>query len=980
MLSVRLLGGFSVSTDEGPVPIESTRLQAVLGHLILNRGEDQPRERLAHLFWPESGDSQARTNMRQALHRLRQALPDADAYLRVEKNAVAWRADAPARSDVAEFEELAGADDPGSLAAAVATYSGDLLPECRDDWIAPWRASLRETYLGVAERLAEMIERERDYRRALPLAREIFESDPLNEEALLRLMRLHALSGDRAEAMRVYHAYATSLARETGVEPGPEARSAYDRLVEPGDEEALPFESRDPDGGPLVGREGEWDALRDAWRRASRGETRLVAITGEAGIGKTRLADELRAWVARQGYPVAASRCYAAAGRLAYAPLVDFLRDDAFEGGVRRLGNPWLSELALLLPELSEERPDLPRPAPLTDDWHRARLLESISRAVLAVGSPILLVVDDLQWCDEETIGWLRYFMRSSPAASILIVATGRAEDLGAGNPAAALILEARAEGQAELLELAPLGPDETSALARSVAGRDLGGEDAELIFRETEGNPLFVVEWTRAGLADDPAHLPPRVQSVIETRFGQLSARAQDLASLAATVGRAFDLDVLARASSSSEEEVVEALDELRDRRMIRELPGAAFDFSHDKLREAAYLRAGEARRRMLHRRVADATESHATNLDAVAAELAAHYERAGLADRAAGFYARAAEAAHRVYSNERAIALFEKALGLLEDEPESDERDRRELALRTALGAPLVSIEGYGAQRVHEDYRRAWELCERLGTPPEPPVLRGLALVSIARGELVRARELGAQLLEAGVEDATVRVEGNYVLGVTSFWLGEFERSREHLVRAIDEYDPAQADTHLSMYSQDPRVVCLSRLALVLHYLDEPAEAARRAREAIEHAEELEHPFSLAYALNFTAWLAIEMDEKALARDRVERMASLADDQQLGFVRPMGSVLRGWLLAGQGDTSNAVALIREGIDAYARSGWSLYQPYALVLLARVCRDAGRSQEARDAIADALAVSARTGQHYLDAELHVLERELARA
>jgi predicted ATPase len=383
-----------------------------------------------------------------------------------------------------------------------------------------------------------------------------------------------------------------------------------------------------------------------------------------------------------------------------------------------------------------------------------------------------------------------------------------------------------------------------------------------------------------------------------------------------------------------------------------------------------------------MLHRRVAQAIESHAKDLEAVAAELAVHYEEAGWIDRAAAFYARAAEASRRVYSNERAISLFEKALALLEDEPESPDRDRRELALRTALGAPLVSIEGYGAPKVHEDYLRAWELCERLGTPPAPPVLRGLALVSIAHGELEQARAFGEQLLFEGVasEDSTVRVEGNYVLGVTSFWLGEFERSREKLELAIAEYDPAEAHVHIAMYSQDPRVICLARLALTLHYLGEPNAADERAREAISHAEELEHPFSLAYALNFTAWVAIEAGDKQVARERAERMASLADDELLGFVQPMGTILRGWLLAEDGDTDAAVARIREGLEAYAESGWSLYQPYALTLLARVCLEAGRDEEARAAITEALDVSQRTGQRYLDAELHELEATLSGA
>ncbi len=341
-LRVRLLGGFSVLATDQAVPVDSMRVQSLLAHLILHQGEDLPRERLAHLFWPESGESQARTNMRQALHRLRSALPDADAFLKVDKNNVAWRADAPSHLDVAEFEGLSSAADSESLRRAVEIYAGDLFPECFDDWIVPMRERLRERFLGVLERLAEAFERERDYRGALPLAKQIHESDPLNEESVLRLMRLLALSGDRAAALAVYHRFATSLARETGVEPSPETRTAYERLLEPD------YDSEGAgDSGPFVGREDEWATLREAWRRASRGEAILVGITGEAGIGKSRLAAELQGWVARQGFTTATSKCYAAAG-LAYAPVAEFLRSDDIAAGARSLGDPWLVDLSRL--------------------------------------------------------------------------------------------------------------------------------------------------------------------------------------------------------------------------------------------------------------------------------------------------------------------------------------------------------------------------------------------------------------------------------------------------------------------------------------------------------------------------------------------------------------------------------------------------------------------------------------------------------
>jgi predicted ATPase len=388
-----------------------------------------------------------------------------------------------------------------------------------------------------------------------------------------------------------------------------------------------------------------------------------------------------------------------------------------------------------------------------------------------------------------------------------------------------------------------------------------------------------------------------------------------------------------------------------------------------------------GSARRRMLHTRVAQALERlHSADLDEVSSELGAHYERGGWNERAIAFYERAAEVAQRVYANASAIELFSRALELLEAEPPSRERDERELALRTALGAPLVAIEGYGASAVRDVYSRAAELCERLGMPPDPPVLRALAIASLARGELPWAYELGEQLLELGerLDEQMVRVEGNYVLGVTSFWLGHFADARERLERAIADYQPERARPHLALYSQDPRVVCLSRLAYTLRFLGEPDRAEATAQEAIRRAEELAHPFSLAYALHFAAWLAIDLGDEARARARTERMAALAEEQQLGFLQPMGGILGGWMLAGEGRPEEALGPIREGLAEYARSGWTLYQPYALMLLARVALAAGRADDARAAVTQALGLSERIGEHCYDADLHLLLGELS--
>ena len=1005
VLQIRLLGGFSLSIEDRPVvAVDAPRLQSLLAYVVVHRGRPQSREGLAFRFWPDSEESQARTNLRQAVHHLRRALPEADRFLDSDGRSVLWRADAPCWIDVVEFERLAelaatarDLDEARRAAeAAAGLYAGDLLPDCYDDWVVPERDRLRVSFLKVVERLAELFELERDYRAAIPWARRLFDHDPVNEAACQRLMRLCALSGDRAGALRVYHGCATALVREVAMAPSAATREAYERLIESETARGTATTGRAaPATSALVGRRDEWNTLRNAWRRAAEGEALLAVIAGEAGIGKSRLGEELRDWVARQGFATSGSRCYSAAGGLAYAPVIQLQRSSAIAAGLRRLGDVWLVELARLLPELRDERPELPPAPPLVDDWQRARLFDALARAVLADDRPLLLVIDDLQWCDSETLGWLHYLLSSRPRAPLLVVATARSEELGPEHAARSLLRAAQASGQAVEIELGPLNRDDTAALAADLSGRELAAEQRELLYRDTEGNPLFVVEWVRAGLvnggspsrrggdAGDGWQLPPGARSVIEARLAQLSPAAQELASLAATVGRAFTFDVIARASSRSEEQVVEALDELWQRRIVQERGVDAYDFSHDKLREGAYRRVGSARRRLLHRRVAQALERlHAGDLDGVAGELAAHYERAGWLERSIDFYSRAAAVAQRVYAHEEAIGLLSRALELLGRQNAGRERDARELALCTALGAAQFVLNGYGTKEATETYARAWDLGERLGEPPTAPVMRGVALSALTRGELRRPYELGERLLDLGRRDndPMMLVEGHYLLGVTAFWLGELGRARDQLQRAIAAYVPERARSHLALYSQDPHVVCLVRLAYTHCYLDHPEQADELTGRALALAEQLEHPFSLAYALTFACWLALDSGDERRAREHAERLAALAHERQLGFLQPIGTILRGWALVADGSADEGIAMIEDGLDVYRRSGQPLYLPWSLRLLAKVCIADGRLDAARAALVEALEVAAVTGQRVFDADLHRLAGELVLA
>jgi len=691
MLSVSLLGDFRIVYDQTPVTgVDTLRLQSLLAYLLLHRDAPQARAHLACLFWPDTTEGQARTNLRNLLHHLRHALPEVDSYLVATVQTLYWRSDVPLGLDVAEFQAaLAEAQRARSspavqeaLQRAADLYHGDLLPSCYDDWIIPQREGLRQAYLNALDRLARMLEEARDYGAAIASAQRLLRHDPLHEATCRNLIRLHALNGDRAAALRVYHTCATILRRELGVEPSAATRQAYEQLLRTESQPAptLPTAAAFP---PLVGREREWAQMLQVWRAAAaRAEPHVLMLRGEAGIGKTRLAEELLEWAARQGIASAIARCYAAEGALAYAPVTAWLRAHPLPP----LEDVWLAEVARLLPEVLVQRPDLPRPAALLEDWQRERLFQSLSRAILGFDQPLLLMIDDLQWCDRDTLEWLHFLLRFDRQARLLVVGAYRPEEVSHNHPLLSLLQALRLEGQVIEIDLPPLGEAATRTLASQVAGVEISAGIAQRLYRETEGNPLFVVEAVRAGLPVDDSSLhagsaekrrddslpavdlPPKVQSVLQARLEQLSLPTRELVGLAATIGREFSFRLLAQASGGDEDALARELDELWQRRIVREHGADAYDFTHDKLREVAYLGMSAARRRLLHRDTAQALETlHSTDLGPVSRQIAAHYEQAGLPGLAAPYYWRAAEVARQVYANDEALGLLRRGLALL-------------------------------------------------------------------------------------------------------------------------------------------------------------------------------------------------------------------------------------------------------------------------------------------------------------------------
>ncbi len=840
-LQLTLLGGFQARQGPGaPLSLPTRKAQALLAYLALPLGQAHPRDKLAALLWGEMGEEQARGNLRQALFVLRKALP-AGALVgegeRIGLNAEAVEVDA------AVFERRVAEGTPGALAAAAALYRGELLAGLAvkeaafEEWLLGERERLRELAL---EGLAKLLAHQRTAgatEAAIQTGLRLLTLDPLQEPVHRTLMRLYGAAGRRGAALRQYQQCVGVLQRELGVEPEPETRQLYQEILRqppsrPSTIELPPPLPAAPALGaapgvradaplvetPLIGRVPEVARLVAALDEAWGGRGRLVAILGEAGIGKSRLIAELAIETAHRGGRVLLGRSYESDQILPFGPWVNALR----AGGVphdaealRGLGPVWRTELGRLLPELTG--PEVPSGAGAAD---YRQLFESVGELVghLAARQPLLLVLEDLHWADETSLRLLAFLARRIRAWPVLVVATAREEEL-ADAPILRRTLEDLAREQhLESLSLSPLSRADTLTLVGALV--PMGTEAAtmarvgEPVWAASEGNPFMVVETMRAlrdGARADPATkltLPPHVRDVIAQRLERVSEVSQRLLAVAAVIGREFEFPLLERAAGLGEDEAAQGVEELVRRRVLHGVD-ERFDFTHDRIRDVVYTRLLPPRRKLLHRRVAEALEALSTaDREAHAAALAGHYREAEVWEKALLYLRQAGRNAVACSAHREALAHFELALAALAHLP--DGRDVREQAIDLRLEAESALYPLGELARALGHIREAESLASRLGD--QRRLGRALARLTyhlasigdlagaVAAGE--RARGLAADIGDVMVEDRT-----NTMLGRALYALGDYPRSVECSRRAI-----ALAGRDAHSFARSFLILCLA------------------------------------------------------------------------------------------------------------------------------------------------------------------------
>ena len=962
MLRVSLLGEQSIAGAGARA--RSSRAVALVAFLAAHAGSPQPRQRIAGLFWPDSTDAQALTNLRRELHQLRQILADEPSLI-VTPTDLGWHDTATCRVDLRVFDveckaALAAAatgDDEGVLlhaARAIGEYRGDLLPGVYDDWVLEVRSAVERQCVSLCDLLGEARARHGDLAGAVEVARRRIALQPLEEVGYRTLMGLQADLGDRAGAVSTYHHCASVLERELGVVPDPATRQAFQRLMARADPVGVKPAAAGRSGlaaAQLIGRSRELDLLHGLWRAATAGTRGLAVVRGGAGVGKTRLVTEVAGQALLHGAVVASSQCFGTSGRLALAPVADWLRTPAVQSAVATLDPAWRTEVGRLLP--AEGRGGRGTgTGTMADAWQRHRFFEGVARALLAAGRPTLLVLDNMQWCDQETLAFITFCLGLAENAPLLVAATLRDDGLDAHPELTSWLVRMRATGLLTELSLTPLDAAGTAHLAQAVSGRPLLDADTSLLHATTGGFPLYVIEAMRG--TDDANGTPLSVgdlAAVLRKRLDQATGPAREVAGLAAAVGTNFSLDLLTEASDLEADAVVEAIDELWRRRIMREF-GDGYDFSHDLLREAAYAAISPPKRWLLHRRVAQGLELlHAEDTDVVAAQLAEQYARGGRPMRALAYYQRAAGVAASRFGHAEAVRLHEKALSIIAARPAGGDRDARELAVLESMAAPLNAMNGYSSKRLEQTLERSIALAESLGrTGSTVTGMAALGASLFVQGRTADSYQIASRAL--ALADAGSKLSGSarFVVGGAALSLGKPAQGLRHLELAAE----LSSDAFLSIGSR-PDIHAVAWAAHAHWLLGHDDDALACLDRAIATARAIEHPFNLALALAYGAVGEQMRGDVPRLRNTVAELRELCDRYDFAYYREWGLILDGWSRA----DGPRVDLAQRGIGNLKAEGSFARMPYWLSLLADLLARNNQRDAAR-ATLDAAMVAAQ--------------------
>jgi class 3 adenylate cyclase/tetratricopeptide (TPR) repeat protein len=757
------------------------------------------------------------------------------------------------------------------------------------------------------------------------------------------------------------------------------------------------FEALRSETTPLVGRDEEVDLLLRRWEQTKMGEGRVVLISGEPGIGKSRLTAAFHERIRTHPHTRCRYFCLPHYQDSALYPFIiqleraaGFARDDTVEtklGKLQALFVPGIQDdnnISLLTELLS--LPSCAAELNLSPQRKREKLFEALLNHLDAEARcrPVLIVFEDVHWIDPTSLELLDLTVDRARRLPVLLAITFRPE------------FQPPWVGRSHVTSLAlnRLGERDGAVLAQKLAGdATLNADIIAKIVERTDGVPLFVEELTKAVLEN--AGQVDRVAAVLETtslaapsvpatlhaslmaRLDRLGPTPKEVAQIGAVLGREFSYEQIKLVAQRDERELRAALGQLADAGLMfcrGTAPHSSYLFKHALVQDTAYGTLLRSKRQELHARVAAVLELDFADLVEHQPELLAHHlTAAGNTERAVDGWLRAGNHAAARSTPLEALRHFERGLAVLSALPEGPAREGREIGLQLARGLSLFTAKGFGAIEAPGAYARARELAKRRGDPRQQfTAVYGLWQSANGAGKIHECRRLSDQLLQltAGEADDGLHLQAHHSAWATSTFAGDPATAREHSEAGRRLYDPERHRSHRLLYGGHDPGVCACSLGALGHWsLGYPEKALALSIEAVALAERIAHPFSLAMALLFDGMLRLDCGEPVLALQRLEAAEALASEQRLGFAWPP-QFLRGAALSAQGAFEESIACLRAALASGVRN----FRPYGLACLAAAMALKGEHGASLAAARDGLKEQDDTGYGWWDAELHRLE------
>ena len=969
-LTIYLLGSPRFERNGENLNLDTRKASALIAYLAIVK-QRQSRDALAALLWPEFDQTHARATLRRTLSTLNKAL--GGSYLEISREYINLNFNAGIWIDVDEFHKLLSECQSHDhlpkeiclkclkpLNAAVKLYGGDFLAGFSlrdssnfDDWQFYQADTLRRDFTSALERLVQCYISSGNFEAAIIYAQQWLALDRLNESAHRQLMQLYAWNGQQSAALQQYRECVQVLDRELGVGPLESTTSLYHAIKEhqisassaPKQDSTETADSKKiapsraqmntstnattltfQHGYSLVGRSQELKKLKQVYDGIN-SVGHLILLEGEAGIGKTRLAEEFLADAQSEGAIVIAARCYEGETQFAFGPVVAGLRTTlALEGVEQKLKDIpllWMSEFARLLPELNTYRAELLSPLPLDSPGGQSRFFEGLKQMLYALCNselPGIVFFDDIQWADSATLDLLNYLVRRLREQPVCLLVTLRNRYASNDNHLQQLQNEALRAGNATIISLSRLNLASVRelVLSTSLDKKALNEDFIEHLYQETEGLPFFLIEYLLAisngVLPAESEHWSPpgSVRELLHSRLNAVGETGRQLLGAAAVIGRSFDFDTLREVSGRGEEETVNALEELIAQGLVEEVDVSTsdrvlkYDFSHERLRSLVYEETSLARRRLLHRRVAEAFIGSTREnriLGTLAGQIAYHYEKSGNEAVAAEYFKQAGDYARSLYANTEALKHYRIAL---------------------ALG-----------------YSNAAILHESIGD---------LFTLSGEYNNAIKSYETAAALC---VSAALANVE--HKLGNVYERLGEWDLAESHYEMTLHIFGQEESEGECAKVYAD--------WSLAVYHRGQIDRAISLAQRALDLAEEAQDTRALAQAHNILGILASNQQRDKEAQHHLEQSLVLAEELDDMSIRI--AVLNNLALVckSHGEIERAIALTQEAL-ALCKSLGDLHREAALYSnLADLFHENGDSEIAMTYLKQSVSIFAEIGE-----------------